>query len=214
MAQSIFERWFQAIAGLWGRVVGRAPPAESGPLREGAVLDIAPLLTPKGRPPPVILYEHGEEKAHPRARELMPEGLFWDVGAKNAPFGSEEGWASLATFRKWRAKHPNESLRKCLEWIIDGWSPVPYDDTMLDNTLVYRQLHDEEMHHEVNELDLTIISTALGQLIFEGSIDDDAKPLVRLALARQSLPAVADFVAGNKLATAYLPIIARVVGRA
>lgn len=216
---SVIERWLRTVAHVWGRIVGRAVarPADSGssePLREGAVLDVHALLAVKGRPPPELLYEHDRDKAHPRAQELMSEAFFWDFDTEDAPFGSDPGWGALGKFREWRTKNPRASLLECLEWTIRGWSPIPYDESMLDNRLVHAQLHDEEMHHEVNELDVAVISTALAQLVYEGCIDADAKPIIRLALARQRLPAVVEFDAANKLRTEYLPVISRVVERA
>ncbi len=115
------------------------------------------------------------ETAHPRARELMREPLFWNCVDESTPFGSDEGNDAYYEWRSWRESHPGSSLTDCFSWILNG------------------QLCDFALDYESDDwdpftLDTTIIATGLGQVMDEGTIDDDAKPFLDIAIQRQRIP--------------------------
>lgn len=60
------------------------------------------------------------ETAHPRARELMREPMFWDCVDEAAPFGSDEGNDAYAEWRNWREENPDAPLTECFDWILVG----------------------------------------------------------------------------------------------
>ncbi len=134
------------------------------------------------------------ERAHARARELMSEPFFWDCTNEWAPFGSDEGWDAYYEFRRWREENPASNLKECMAWIpageLDG-----YSDTLCSDESIARDLAkpDEAFlaeHFDMFTLDATVIATALGQLLDEGTIDAEAKPYVYVALKRQLHPQV------------------------
>jgi len=98
---------------------------------------------------------------HPRANELLDDAL-WDCSDEEAPFGSDEGADAYTEYRDWRAENPKAPLRECIEWIGD-----------------------EENSADAFTFDATIIATVLGQLVDEGHIDADVKPVAAKAIARQ-----------------------------
>jgi len=98
---------------------------------------------------------------HPRAQELMAAAL-WDCVDEAAPFGSDEGADAYEDFREWRLKNSDAPLMKCIEWVGD-----------------------EENYSDEFTFDATIIATVLGQLVLEGRIDPDAKPVAHKAIQRQ-----------------------------
>ena len=98
---------------------------------------------------------------HPRAQKIMVAEL-WDCVDEAAPFGSDEGADAYEEFREWRSENPDAPLMKCLEWIGD-----------------------EEDYPDEFTFDATIIATVLGQLVVEGRIDSDTKPVAQKAVQRQ-----------------------------
>ena len=72
---------------------------------------------------------------HPRARDLMTEAFFWDIGDDCAPFGSDEGDTALHEYRAWRESNPEGSLVDCLAWIMDG-RLAEYDTGLIEDVLV------------------------------------------------------------------------------
>lgn len=137
------------------------------------------------------------ETAHPRARELMREPLFWDCVDEAAPFGSDEGSDAYHEWRNWRAENPDSPLIDCLDWILDG-NLDSYDDALasderieLDVTSPADALLGDRF--DTFTLDTTIIATGLGQLMDEGRIDPDAKPFLRVAIRRQRHPKVGHY---------------------
>jgi hypothetical protein len=120
------------------------------------------------------------ELAHPRARELMTEPLFWDCVDESAPFGSDEGSDAYYEWRFWREENLNTSLSECFAWILNG--------ELSDYALAY-----ESDDWDSFTLDATIIATGLSQLIDEGTIDDDAKPFLEIAIQRQRVPGAGQF---------------------
>lgn len=134
------------------------------------------------------------ELAHPRARELMPEKELWDCADEEAPFGSDEGFEAYHEYRSWRSSHPQDSLVDCLNWIMSGRLDE-YDETLLTDERIDADLAEPERaflsdSYDVFTLDATVIASALGQLIDEGRIDEEAKPYLRVALGRQLHPRV------------------------
>ncbi|WP_442508365.1 molybdate metabolism regulator [Novipirellula sp. SH528] len=120
------------------------------------------------------------EIAHPRARELMTEPLFWDCVDESAPFGSDEGSVAYYEWRSWREENQNVSLSDCFAWILNG--------ELSDYALAY-----ESDDWDSFTLDATIIATGLGQLMDEGTIDNDAKPFLKIAIQRQRVPGAGQF---------------------
>ncbi|WP_442483540.1 molybdate metabolism regulator [Aeoliella sp. SH292] len=152
------------------------------------------------------------ETAHPRARQLMREPMFWDCVDEGAPFGSDEGSDAYYEWRRWRAENPDAPLIDCFEWILDG-NLNCYNDALASDAQVAIDLENPDdallsEHFDMFTLDATIIATGLGQLLDEGTIDLEAKPIIHVAIKRQRYPKAGFFDAAT------LDAIARVVDEA
>ena len=139
------------------------------------------------------------ETAHPRARELMVEPFFWDCVDERAPFGSDEGSDAYYEWRSWREENPSGSLTECLRWILGG-DLEGYNDALYTDAQIERDLAEPDDafladQYDMFTLDTTVIATALGQLLDEGTIDAEAKPYVHVAIRRQSHPSVRQYPA-------------------
>jgi len=132
-----------------------------------------------------------KEHAHKRAIELVPEEFFWDCVDELAPFGSDEGDMALSEFRRWRSSNPNTSLLECLQWTIESVGEIrfeEYDNRILDKELIETQINDFNFNDQqyIFTLDISVIATGFGQLVDEGRIEENCKPLIQLALERQN----------------------------
>ena len=132
------------------------------------------------------------ETAHPRARELMKDKLFWDCVNELAPFGSDEGHTAYYEWRDWRKENRIRPITSCLDWILMGQS-TEYNSDLISDEKIKSDLKNPEsafMSESWNTytLDTTIIATCLGQLMDEGKIDTEAKEIMDIAIARQSHP--------------------------
>lgn len=132
------------------------------------------------------------EFAHPRAIELIPENFFWDCVDEMAPFGSDEGDIALMEYRDWRKKNPDKRLYEWLKSTIEcigQMSINAYDNSLLDEDLILYQIMDWSFddHYHVFLLDLSVYATGFGQLVDEGTIDQEIKPLIQIALSRQKI---------------------------
>lgn len=137
------------------------------------------------------------ELAHPRARELMAEDFFWDCADEGAPFGSDEGFDAYYEWRAWRAENPSNPLTDCLSWILVGRLDE-FNESLCSDEQIQRDLEDPDSAfladaYDIFTVDTTIIATALGQLLDEGSIDAGAKQFVNVAIRRQLHPGVAAY---------------------
>ncbi len=126
------------------------------------------------------------ETAHPRARELMVEPLFWDCVDEAAPFGSDEGSDAYYEWRNWREENPDAPLIQCFNWILDG-RLVDYNDDLASESQIELDVKNPDdaflgEHFDIFTLDTTIIATGLGQLMDEGTIDSEAKPFIHIAI--------------------------------
>ncbi|MDX2174244.1 MAG: hypothetical protein SFY56_14170 [Bacteroidota bacterium] len=135
-------------------------------------------------------YGINKEYGHPRAIELLPDEFFWNNFNQLTPFGSDQGDEALAEFRAWRKINSKSSLLNRLEIIINEIGEMDildYNQSLLDEKLIKKQLKDEDFDFEqcIDELDISIIATGFGQFADEGTIDPKAKSIVKIALDRQ-----------------------------
>lgn len=137
---------------------------------------------------------HGisKEHAHARAVELVPEAFFWSCVNELAPFGSDEGDTALSEFRDWRLENPNSPSYECLKWVIEGVGDMyieDYNDSIIDRAIIKAQIADDNFDDKqfIYTLDTSVIATGFGQLVDEGKIDAQNKPLIKLAINRQKI---------------------------
>jgi uncharacterized protein YfeS len=136
------------------------------------------------------LYGIHKEHAHPKAIELIPEDFFWDCVDELAPFGSDEGDTALAEFREWRKANPHTPVMACLKWVIESIGEMDieaYNEDLLDRDRIKQLMEDPayDDSYYMFTLDTTVIATGFGQLVDEGMIDPDTKPIIGIALERQ-----------------------------
>ena len=129
------------------------------------------------------------DSAHPRARELMKEEIFWDCVDEAGPFGSDEGSDAYYEWREWRKENPNAPITDCFNWILNG-ELDSYNSSLITDQQVATDLKKPReaflaKHYDMYTMDATIIATGLGQLVDEGRIDATAKPFMKVATTRQ-----------------------------
>jgi uncharacterized protein YfeS len=130
-------------------------------------------------------------RRHPRARQLVDDEALWDCANELAPFGSDEGADAYAEYRRWRSENPRCNLIECLAWIL-GAKTGEYNTALVsDSAIGDRDDSARDFGYpDAFTLDATIIATVLGQLVDEGRIDPEAKPIAMVAVDRQSHPSV------------------------
>ncbi|HWK06832.1 MAG TPA: hypothetical protein VNS58_24525 [Puia sp.] len=130
------------------------------------------------------------DKAHERAKALIPEEFFWSCIDELGPFGSDEGDTALAEFRRWRKENPATPTLECLIWTITGVGEMEfseYNRQLVDREKILSQLQDKDFDDQqyIYTLDISVISTGFGQLVDEGSIDPVNKEIIQIAIDRQ-----------------------------
>jgi uncharacterized protein YfeS len=136
------------------------------------------------------LYGIDIEHAHKRAIELIPEEFFWSCIDELGPFGSDEGDTALAEFRDWRKVNKNVATIECLKWTIEGVGEMEfadYNDSLLSRDKIKMQLENKAFDDQqyIFTLDISVIATGFGQLVDEGIIEAQNKPIIKTALDRQ-----------------------------
>lgn len=127
-------------------------------------------------------YGIDKDLAHERAIALIPEEFFWDCTDEFAPFGSDEGDTALAEYREWKQSNPDTPSYECLQWTIESVGEIDlseYNESLLDSNLIRSQIEDENFddHQHIFTVDASVIATGFGQLVDEGVIDENNKPL-------------------------------------
>lgn len=136
-----------------------------------------------------VPYGIDRDHAHPRALELVPEDFFWNCVDELGPFGSDEGDMALSEWREWRQENLTAPALDCLIWTIESVGEMDiedYNDSLLDERTLTAQLADDEFNdvQYIYILDTSVIATGFGQLVDEGRIDLDSKPLIQRAIDR------------------------------
>ena len=132
------------------------------------------------------------ENANKRAIELIPEEFFWSCIDELAPFGSDEGDTALAEFRDWRKNNQNIPTIECLKWVIESVGEmefVEYNQNLLSKETIKTQIEDKDFDDQqyIFTLDMSVIATGFGQLVDEGTIDQQNKQILNVAIERQIL---------------------------
>lgn len=132
------------------------------------------------------------EKAHPRAVELVPEEFFWSGIDELSPFGSDEGDMALAEYRDWRVENPKGSALEAIIWTIESVGEInidEYNDSILNSNLIQQQLENKDFDDQqyIYTVDISVIACGFGQLVDEGKIDFNCKPLIGRAITRQKI---------------------------
>ncbi len=130
------------------------------------------------------------EHAHKRAIELIPEEFFWSCIDELGRFGSDEGDTALAEFRDWKKTNPNKATIECLKWTIEGVGEMDFNDyneSLLSREKMLSQLREKEFDSRqyISTLDISVIATGFAQLVDEGMIDQQNKPIILIAIERQ-----------------------------
>lgn len=130
------------------------------------------------------------DHAHERAKQLIPEEFFWSCVDELAPFGSDEGDTALAEFRDWRKQNPNTPTIECLKWVIESVGEMDFADyniSLLDRNKIKEAIKDDDFddQHYIYTFDNSVIATGFAQLVDEGIIEPENKPLIQLAIDRQ-----------------------------
>jgi uncharacterized protein YfeS len=130
--------------------------------------------------------DHG----HKRAVELIPEEFFWSCIDELAPFGSDEGDIALAEFREWRKQNPKTPTIACLKWVIESVGEMDFKDYnqgLLERDRIKEAIEDKGYDDQqyLYTLDNSVIATGFAQLVDEGLIEVDNKPIIQLAITRQ-----------------------------
>jgi uncharacterized protein YfeS len=129
------------------------------------------------------------ENAHANAKRLMKEDFFWSPIEETAPFGSDDGADTYASFAKWRQTHKTDNPKKFLTEQIDYWNYPSFDfnETNLERLKPY--LKQSELGSRfMSGIDAAIVSIAFGQFYLEGTIDKDFKELAKTSIRRQLIP--------------------------
>lgn len=129
------------------------------------------------------------QNAHQRAKQLVPEEFFWSCVDELAPFGSDEGDTALAEFRDWRKRNPTTPTIECLKWVIESVGEMDfeeYNEGLLNPAKVKEAIQDEDFDDQqyIYTLDNSVIATGYAQLVDEGVIEVQNKPIIRLAIDR------------------------------
>jgi uncharacterized protein YfeS len=130
------------------------------------------------------------DNAHKRAIELIPEEFFWSCIHELAPFGSDEGDTALAEYRDWRKKNPKTPTIECLKWVIESVGEMDFEDyneELLSREKIREAIEDEDFDDQqyIYTLDNSVIATGFAQLVDEGVIEAQNKPVIQLAIKRQ-----------------------------
>ena len=136
------------------------------------------------------LYGIDINHAHSRAIELIPEEFFWSCIDELATFGSDEGDTALAEFRDWRKINKDVPTIECLKWTIEGVGEMDftdYNENLLSRDKIKKQIEDKDFDDQqyIFTLDISVIATGFGQLVDEGIIEAQNKPIIKIALDRQ-----------------------------
>jgi uncharacterized protein YfeS len=130
------------------------------------------------------------DNAHQRAIELIPEEFFWSCIDELAPFGSDEGDTALAEYRDWRKKNLKTPTIECLKWVIESVGEMDfkdYNEELLSREKVREAIEDKDFDDQqyIYTLDNSVIATGFAQLVDEGVIEAQNKPVIQLAIDRQ-----------------------------
>lgn len=132
------------------------------------------------------------ENSHPNAVAILTDEFYWHEHDDNSPFGNDTGNDTLKLFQEWRGKHWMESPIVFLDKLLDKWKIINDFWEVTDGVEVEKFIEQEDFNFIVR--DEVIIALAFGQLLLAGKVDAEPKRRALLAIERQFLPAVIEFL--------------------
>jgi uncharacterized protein YfeS len=130
-------------------------------------------------------WELSKNTAHPRARQLMADSMFWDIGNEVAPFGNDTGNDVLHDFYRWRKSHQTAQPLDFLSKAVRDAGVDDADWEVTDDISIRRVIANDDDRAAMFVRDESVIALAFGQLVLEGAIDDQLRRRAELALTRQ-----------------------------
>jgi uncharacterized protein YfeS len=126
---------------------------------------------------------------HPHFNELMQEDFYFDCVDELAPFGNDDGAATLSKLEDWYRKRKGKAdIVEFMFNLIDGFGFKYACDgcvQLLDMDEINQLMDEDEFF--IDCMDQAVIATVLGQLKIEGKIDPRLKELGFITIERQKL---------------------------
>jgi uncharacterized protein YfeS len=134
--------------------------------------------------------------AHPGARQLLTDPLYWDFGNEDSPVGTDVGADTLSAYLQFHSKAPGGSTTDFIQSELDSrglpdadWDLV--DECSIDNAI------DAGHGSEIVSRDDFIMGLAFAQIILRGEVDERVKVRALSAIAREATDAVLSFRGGD-----------------
>jgi len=128
------------------------------------------------------------DNAHPAARALLPEPIFWDSSDPYAPHGSDTGADILTGFSAARDADPDLDPLEFLEDELEAWGN-DFGGSVTDPDEL-AELPEEDLRGML-EADDAAIALAFAMFILDGVVPAVVRDLALVASTRQALPLVA-----------------------
>ncbi|MFZ6643130.1 MolR family transcriptional regulator [Undibacterium sp. TC4M20W] len=117
------------------------------------------------------------ETSHPRFVELAPEDFYYDCTDDFSPFGSDDGYDTLAGLEEWYRDHGKKKpvVSAFLEELLDDWDfGLPDKLIRADAQVITEWLDEDKMHETYLHSECRArVATAFGQLKIAGQVDAD-----------------------------------------
>ncbi|MEP6901022.1 MAG: hypothetical protein ABJA66_04685 [Actinomycetota bacterium] len=126
------------------------------------------------------------ENANSKAVEILKEEFFWDITDDISPFGKDDGWDTLMSYRDWRLENANENANIFLDEFLDGWGVNNDNWNIQTEVEIKNEFHSDEF--SLLARDNVIIALAFAQIVIDGIIDNEIKQKAIWAIERQQNP--------------------------
>jgi uncharacterized protein YfeS len=131
---------------------------------------------------------HSRETSHPRFLELAPEAFYYDGTDDFSPFGSDDGFDTLAGLEDWYRDGGADGAVSAYLWaLLDDWDfGLPDGLLRADAPTVQAWLDDNETNDTYLIAECRArVATAFGQLKIGGQVDADVLDEAQAALRCQ-----------------------------
>lgn len=119
--------------------------------------------------------------AHKNAVEKLDK-YFWNAGLSASPFSGDDGYDTYSAYESWFEKNGNSSPLYFLDALFDSWGLRKG----VVNEVEITDIEDSDLNLDMR--DNAVITTAFGQFVKAGEIDQDLKKLALKAIKRQLRP--------------------------
>jgi len=138
------------------------------------------------------MWDLNPDNAHPKARQLLTDPLYWDFGDEESPLGTDRGADTLSAYIRYRLKSPMGTVADFLRAELESLGLPDSEWDLVDEGLIEEAIRSGR-GRRITTRDDFIMGMAFAQIVLQGEVDKVVSRHAQHAISREATNAVLAF---------------------